>query len=366
MSALPVGVGILGTGFARSTQIPCFEVTPGIDVVSVYSRDQGRADALAKEFGVPHATNDLDALLARPEVDLVVVSTPPHLHLPHTLAALRAGKHVLCEKPTALHGGEAAEMLAAARAAGKLHLMDHELRFHPRRRAFQDLVKGGFVGALYSVEYRSAGSFRIDPSRPWSWWSDATQGGGVLGALGSHCVDAIRSWFGEITEARGNLRTMITSRPDPAGGTARPVTADDYAVAWFRLAGGGEGTLSLSAVAREEPWTRVVAHGEQGSLRLDEENRVWKRAHGEGAWSEVAADDAPTVPVGSRVPDTVWARAFLLYAAAIRDTLAAGKTELPGASTFEDGLKNQLVLDAVRESARRSDWVAVDAAATRA
>jgi len=366
MSQRAVGVGIVGTGFARTTQIPCFQVTPGIEIVGLLSRDQDRAQQLAKEFGVPNGFADLDALLDVPELDLVVVSTPPALHLPQTLAALRAGKHVLCEKPTALHAGEAAEMLEAARASGKLHLIDHELRFHPRRRAFQELVRTGFLGALYTLEYRSASSFRADATRPWSWWSDAAQGGGVLGALGSHCVDAIRSWFGEIREARGDVRTFTTQRPDPSGGAPKPVTADDYAVAWLRLEGGGEGVLSLSAVAREDPWTRVSAHGEKGSLLLDEQGVLWKRTHGAEAWTEVETPDVPLPPAGSKVPDTPWARAFLLYAAAIRDAIANGKSEVPGASTFEDGLRNQLVLDAVRESARRADWVAVDAAATRA
>src|SRR5689334_12742131 len=129
MSQRAVGVGIVGTGFARTTQIPCFQATPRVEIVGLLSRDKDRAQALAKEFGVPNGLAGLAALLALPELDLVVVSTPPALHLPQTHAALRAGKHVLCEKPTALHAGEAAEMLEAARASGKLHLIDHELRF---------------------------------------------------------------------------------------------------------------------------------------------------------------------------------------------------------------------------------------------
>jgi len=365
MSDRPIGVGILGSGFARSTQIPCFQATPGMAVTAVMSRDRSRARALADEFGIAGAYDDLDALLQDPQVDLVAVSTPPHLHLPQTLAALRAGKHVLCEKPTALHGGEAAEMLAAAKASGKLHLLDHELRFHPRRRAFGARVKSGFVGRLYALDFRTAGAFRLDPLRPWSWWSDAAQGGGVLGALGSHAVDAIRSWFGEVAEARGDLRTVIATRPDPAGGV-KTVTADDYAVAWLRLAGGGEVNLSLNAAAREEPWTRIVAHGDKGSLLLDEANRLWTRGQTDAAWSEEETPDAPVPPEGSRVPDSVWARAFLAYAAAIRDAIHAGKAEVQGAATFEDGLKNQLVLDAIRESSRRASWVTVDGVATRA
>jgi len=366
MSDRTIGVGVLGTGFARTTQIPCLQATPGYEVVGLMSRNMTRAYDLAKEFGLRRTFDDVDKLLAVPEIELVVVSTPPHLHLPHSVAALRAGKHVLCEKPTALHAGEAAEMLAAAKASGKLHLMDHELRFHPRRRRMKELIKEGFVGRIYALEYRMGGAFRIDPSRPWSWWSDASKGGGVLGALGSHVVDSVRSWVGEVSEVRGHVATMIPMRPDPETGEPRAVTADDYAVAWMRLAEGGEVNVSLSAVSREDPWTRVALHGEKGSLVLDEHQRLWKKAHGEAEYAEVPCEDAPLPPKGSNVPDTPWARSFMAYAVAIRDALRSGHTTVRGASTFEDGYRNQLVLDAVRESSRRGDWVAVDAAVQRA
>src|SRR5262245_13721124 len=115
MSEPNLGVGVIGTGFARSTQIPCFQATPGVQVVALLSRHLTRAYDVAKEFDLRRAFDDLDRFLALPEIELVCVSSPPHLHLPHTLAALRAGKHVLCEKPTALHAGEANQMLEAAR-----------------------------------------------------------------------------------------------------------------------------------------------------------------------------------------------------------------------------------------------------------
>ena len=366
MSDRTIGVGILGTGFARTTQIPCFQATPGYEVVGLFSRNMTRAYDLAKEFDLRRAFDDLDRMLGVSEIELVCVSTPPHLHLPHVLAALRAGKHVLCEKPTALHAGEAAEMLAAAKASGRIHLIDHELRFNPRRRRMAELVKEGFLGHVYTVDYRMAGSYRIDPTRPWSWWSDEAQGGGVLGALGSHAVDSIRSWLGEIAEVRGSLQTCIKERPDPESGTPRAVTSDDYAAAWLRLEQGGEVNLTLSAVTREDPWQKIGLHGEKGSLVLDEHQRLWKRAHGDGGYTEVLVEDSPLPPPGSKVPDTVWARAFLLYAQAIREAILRNQATVPGAATFEDGLRNQQVLDAVRESSKRGDWVSVDQAAMRA
>ena len=359
MSDRTIGVGILGTGFARTTQIPCFQATPGFEVVGLLSRNMTRAYDVAQEFAIRRAFDDLDRMLKVEEIELVVVATPPHQHLPQTLAALKAGKHVLCEKPTALHAGEAHEMWQAAQRAGKLHLLDHELRFNPRRVRMKQMIAEGFVGAVWNVEVRLEGPFRADPARPWTWWSDAAQGGGVLGALGSHTVDAVRALLGEIVEVKGQLATMITSRPDPHTGEPRPVTSDDYAVLWGRLAGGGEVSMHLAAAVRDTD-SKIAIHGAKGSLKIDADGALWSRAHGAETWSEVVCDDTPAPPAGSNVPETPWARAFMIYAAAIRDALVHGRTIVPGAATFEDGWKNQRVLDAVRESARRGDWIAVD------
>jgi predicted dehydrogenase len=257
MNDRTIGVGILGTGFARHTQIPCFQATPGFEVVGLLSRSMTRAYDLAQEFGARRAFDDLDRMLKVEEIELVVVSTPPHLHLPQTLAALRAGKHVLCEKPTALHAGEALEMWQAARGAGRLHLIDHELRFDPRRIRMKEMIAAGFIGTPWMVESHMQGPFRVDPNRPWSWWSDVTQGGGALGALGSHAVDAIRCLVGEIGEVRGRLATIVKERPDPETGEARAVTADDDATIWGRLAQGGEVSIRLATAMRDEPGSLI-------------------------------------------------------------------------------------------------------------
>lgn len=365
MSEPVLGVGITGTGFARTTQIPCLQATPGVEVVGLVSRNQTRAADVGREFGVRHAFDDLDRMLEVDAIELVIVSTPPHLHLPQSLAAIHAGKHVLCEKPTALHAGEAHTMWKAAEHTGRLHLLDHELRFDPRRIRMKQMIDEGFVGKVWNVDVRLEGPFRADPNRAWSWWSDVAQGGGVLGALGSHTVDAVRFLLDEIVEVRGALATMIPERPDPSTGEPRPVTSDDYAVLWGRLEGGGEVSMHLAAAVREVD-SRIAVHGTNGSLKLDANGALWARAHGAEAWSEVVCGEPPLPPEGSRVPDTIWARSFLLYAAAIRDAIRSGKSTLPGASTFEDGFLNQRVLDAVRESARRADWVAVDSVGPKA
>ena len=116
-----------------------------------------------------------------------------------------------------MNAGEARIMLEAARKSGKMALIDHELRFAPARRLFRDLVTEGYLGRLLHVNLAVESPFRLDATRPWSWWSDASRGGGMLGALGSHVVDSVRYTFGEVRAARGQLRTMFGERSGPTG-----------------------------------------------------------------------------------------------------------------------------------------------------
>jgi predicted dehydrogenase len=361
-----IGIGVIGSGFGRSTQIPAFAHTTGAEVVAVVSRSLARAYAAAKDFEIRRAfdPSDLDRFLALDDLDLVCVSSPPDTHRDYSLRALAAGKHVLCEKPTAMSAGEARDMVEAARGSGRLALMDHELRFDPTRRKLRDLVREGYLGRLLHVSVQVESEFRLDPNRPWSWWSDEAQGGGVLGAIGSHVVDAIRFTFGEVRRGRGLTRTMIAERPDPETGAPRRVTADDYAAFWLELEGGAMVSCTLSAVSRTSTpgWT-MAAHGTDGSLALRADGTLFGRRAAEKEFVDLSAPATAFDAAQLGMPDTMWSKAFVLYAAEIVKALAAGRVELPDAATFEDGLRSQEVLDALRESARGEAWVECGAAA---
>jgi predicted dehydrogenase len=355
-------VGVIGTGFGRATQLPAFLATPGVEVVAVVSRSLARAYETAKQFNVRRAFDaaDLDRFLALDDLDLVSVSSPPATHRDYTLRSLRAGKHVLCEKPTALDAAEARDMLAAARAAGRLALLDHELRFDATRRRLRDLVRDGYLGHLQHVQVSVESDSRADPARPWSWWSDAAQGGGVLGAIGSHVVDAVRFTFGEVQRGRALLRAVVPERPDPAGGPPRAVTADDYAALWLELEGGATVAAVLSVVSRTpRPGWAMSAHGTLGTLLLEADGILLGRRQGAAEFEPLTppAVSPPPEALAHGLPDTPWARAFLVFAGEIAGALAEGRTEVPQAADFADGLRAQQVLDALRESARRGDWI---------
>src|SRR5258705_13403887 len=138
-----VGIGIVGAGFARTTQIPAFRNCKGARIVAITSRRRERAESVAQEFGIEHVAEDWRELVKRDDVDLVSVVTPPATHLEITLAALEQGKAVLCEKPMAMNAAEAERRPARAREADVRGLIGHELRFLSSRRKRRAMLHSG-------------------------------------------------------------------------------------------------------------------------------------------------------------------------------------------------------------------------------
>src|SRR5690242_19359837 len=176
MKKSPVGIGIIGTGFARTTQIPGFRDCMGAKVVAIASGHRERAEAVAKEFGIPHVASDWHEVVAHSDVDLVSIVTPPATHMEITLAALERRKHVLCEKPMAMNIFEAQRMADAARDAGVLALIDHELRFLNSRKMMRTMLHSGAIGIVRHCKYVFRSDYRALADRPWDWWSDEEMG----------------------------------------------------------------------------------------------------------------------------------------------------------------------------------------------
>ena len=347
-------VGVIGTGFGSTVQIPAFRANPRVEVVAVASGQPGKARRVAAQFGVRHAFDDYAALAAA-DLDLVSITAPPHLHRPMALAAIAAGRHVLCEKPMALSSAEATEMLAAAERVRVVHLIDHELRFNPNRRRAKSLIDAGFVGRPRHAVITMMNSSRLDPGCPWGWWFDADRGGGLLGAVGSHQVDLLRYWLGEIDMAAGTVETCVKERPLPDGAGRHAVTADDFASFSLRFRSGAVATVVLSVVATHPLGPRVEVWGDAGVLWLDEAERLWGAPQGKSV-EELTEPETATAPPGMEYA-SLWGLSFVrLVDHAVRVVLD-GEPVAP-AATFRDGLAAQQVMDAVRQ-ASRTGWVRV-------
>lgn len=358
----PIGIGIIGAGFARTTQIPGFRDCMSARVVAIASKHRERAEEVAKEFNIENVADDWREVVARPDVNLVSVVTPPATHMEMTLAALEQGKAVLCEKPMAMNAAEAKRMVEAARAANVLALIDHELRFLKSRRTMRMMLVSGAIGTVRHCNYVFRSDYRGVLDRPWDWWSDEAMGGGTLGAIGSHVIDSFRFMLGaEISSVSCMLTSHIAERPDKSSGAMRRVTSDDEAKLMFRFAGSSltkntTGAASLSVVESGSYENRLEIYGSTGALMVGETGELVHSPAGSGTWKPVKVHQDPVAP-GMRPAS--WSRGFAAFSCQIIEALREGRTTVAGAATFEDGYRTQLVLDAARVSNQTRRWVDV-------
>lgn len=349
-------VGIIGASFAQAAYLPALRHVPGAAVVAVASARLASAQAAATAFGVPHAYDDWQRMLAEHRFDLVCIATPTVQHAPQTLAALAAGAHVLCEKPTAMHAGEAARMLAAAEAAGRVHMIDHELRFNPNRARIQSLIADGSLGEVRHVIITNIGPSWNDPaSRPkGDWWSLADQGGGRLGANGSHQADLLRWWLGEVAWVSGAAPVVVPARRDQATGEAWTATADDVAYFTAEMTGGAVAQVFLSGVAAHNLNNVTQVFGSKGTVTLSNvDERLWFAKAGQGFEDVTEIDPNAALP---GVRPGIWNVSVVALMQELAAAIREGRRLVRGA-TFVDGLANQRLLDAVRRSGAERRWV---------
>ena len=358
---MTVGIGIIGTGFARNVQIPAFQSCENARIVSVASASAENAKATAEQFGIDHHTDNWRDTISREDVDLVCITTPPKLHHEMTLFAVEKGKHILCEKPMAMDVREAQEMTDAANRAGVLALVDHELRFQPGRLRAHEMLGEGAIGKVRHAKYHFQAPHRGDPGLPWNWWSDAEQGGGALGAIVSHVIDSVHWLLGtNTTSVFCQLQTHIKNRTD-ASGQMLPVTSDDESLLILRFADGDRtvdatGLVSVSMSEYPTYKNRVEFYGTDGSIAIDHRGEVSFAKASDTGWKEIEVEFGKPIP---GVNDTGFSRGFMEFAPRIVAAVRKGATAIDHAATFKDGLNIQRVLDAARESDRTSRIVRV-------
>lgn len=252
-------VGIIGAGFGVRAHLPAFTAHPDFEVVAIASPHN--AQRLAQERKVPHAFSSCKALLEGCDLDVVSIAAPPFTHREDVLAALAAGKHVICEKPFALDVPQAQEMLQAARRAGTATAVMHEFRWVPQRLAIKELIENHHLSPLREIEITQLmGSLRADGTRARSWWFDRERGGGMAGALLSHLIDSA-NWLAGRPPLRstGFLRTANPVRRDTQGEFTS--TVDDGCWALLDYGDGLVARVSVDATTAVESFT-MAAHAE--------------------------------------------------------------------------------------------------------
>jgi xylose dehydrogenase (NAD/NADP) len=244
--------GILGTGKIARRFAAAVAAAPGQRVLAVASRDGGRAAAFARALSVERAYAGYEALLADPEVSMVYVALPPALHAEWCVAAARAGKHVLCEKPLALRAAEAAAMFTAAREHGVWLMEGFMYRFHPQTREVERLIAQGAIGSVRLVR----ASFALTVDEPGNIRLSPELGGGALGDVGCYCVSVARLAAGERPE-----RVAATARLAPGG-------VDELLAGTIEYASGA--VAQIACGLRLVRHQRVQIVGDAGSIELDE------------------------------------------------------------------------------------------------
>lgn len=355
-----VGIGFVGTGFARKVQMPAFAATPGASLVSVASGSAENAKSAAAEFGLKHFSGDWRETASHPDVDLVCITTPPSLHHEMVLFAIEQGKHVLAEKPMAMNVAQAEEMKTAAEAAGVLALIDHELRFQPGRQKAWAMLREGTIGKIRHAKYNFRAPHRGDASLPWNWWSDIEQGGGALGAINSHIIDSF-NWFlgADISKIYCQLQTHVKTRPFEGG--FREVTTDDEANMILRFADGewtedATGLVSVSMVEQPEYANRLEFFGTEGAIRIDHRGELFLAKNADGGWDEIDVDLGYAIPGAA---DTGFSRGFMSFAPVILKAILTQAPSIEHAATFEEGVRVQRVLDAARLSNKEGKAISI-------
>jgi predicted dehydrogenase len=262
-----------------------------------------------------------------------------------------------------MNAAEAAAMLEKAEALGRLHMVDHELRFNPNRARVAELIAAGELGEIRHVNISNIGSSWGDPaSRPrGDWWSLAERGGGRLGANGSHQVDMLRWWLGPVASVVGEAVTMVPDRVDKKSGETWTASADDVSHFTLRMRAGALAQVFMSGVAAHNIGNVTQVFGSKGTVLLsNEDERLYLAKLGKDFEDITAEDPNATLPGLNK---GVW---NVSVVGALREFTAAAATGRPlqQGATFFDGLANQQVLDAVRESTQRRAWVDLPAERT--
>ncbi len=334
-------VGVVGAGFGGAVHAPAFALHPRFEVVAIASPSS--AERVARERKIPHAFRSVGEMLAGVELDVVSVASPPFDHHDSVLAALAAGKHVLCEKPLALDVAQAEAMLAASERAGTTAALAFEFRYVPAVIALKELIDNGHLGALRELEVArlSRDLLERNTDRARGWWFLRERGGGVANGTMPHFFDLANHLAGRAPRAtHGLLRTANPRRTD-AQGTFESDVADGA----FALVDYGNGLVARvsndSTTAIES--TTVAVHGERRSAVANgtffHDLRVFAIDEDEQDELEIAA--SPYEKHGQIQGNLPF---FLPLLDAFAQAIDLGT---PGVPTFADGLVAQRSLEAI-------------------
>ena len=353
----PVRIGLIGAGaIMRLSHAPVIARSPQARLVGVFDRDKGRAEQLAADFAVGFHTTELAALLARPDLDAVIVATPNAHHPEAVLAAAAAGKHVLCEKPLAIDIAAARAMVDACARAGVVLQVGFNQRYWNQVRIARQLIADGFIGRVHAVRSVYSERWDVYPATTRYRYDLAQSGGATIIDLTIHRIDLLRHLVGDFAAVFAEL--VHSEVPDPV---------DDNVWLLARFAGGARGCLSSD---RFSPaiGDGTDIYGSAGAIHLATESINPFHAAPLAVYTEKKADELPAVLREAHYPDAWWKgftggwitvkpprhSPYEAQHAAFCDSVRTGAA--PAISGL-DGLRAQEVIQAAYLSMRKGGWV---------
>src|SRR3954468_22966469 len=379
-----LGIGLIGYAFMGAAHSQAWRSAPRFfdlpldpQLNVLCGRNAEAVRAAATKLGWKETETDWRKLLDRDDVQLIDVCTPGDSHAEIAIAALEAGKHVLCEKPLANTVAEAEAMTAAAEAAkanGIRSMVGFTYRRVPAIALARQLVAEGKLGTIRHVRAQYLQDWIADPEAPLSWRLDKEKAGsGALGDIGAHIVDLTQFITGDrISEVSGQLETFVKERPVAAehnglagtAGTERgPVTVDDAAIFLARFGSGSLGVFEATRFATgRKNAIRVEINGSAGSLAFDFEDMNLLHFYDATEDAETAGFRRILVTEATHPYVAAWwppghllgyEHAFTHQAVDLVTAIAEGHDPLP---SFADGLQVQRVLAAVEDSSNSREW----------
>jgi predicted dehydrogenase len=375
-----LNVGLIGYGFMGRShsnayrQVGNFFELPYQPVLKlVAGRQEAAVKAFAAKWGYASCVTDWRALVERPDIDLVDICVPNHLHAEIAQAAAAAGKMIVCEKPLALNVAQGRAMVAAVEKAGVLNLVSFNYRRVPAVTMAKQLIDEGKLGRIFHYRANFLQDWTISPDVPQggtaTWRLDlAAAGSGVTGDLLAHCIDTALWQNGPITKVNAMTETFIKERLHAETGAVQPVGIDDACTFFCRFANGSLGNFESTRYARgHKAFYTFEINGEHASLRwsLHDLHRLEWFDHGDPgrlrAWRSIHVSDhggdqpymdhwwVPGLQIG-------YAESFVHQIADFLTAVGAGKS---GSPSFREALQTQQVCAAVLDSARTGAWVDV-------
>jgi predicted dehydrogenase len=383
-----LNVGLIGAGFmgkahslAYMAMPMFFWPAPAIPVrKTIVDVSDSIAAEAAQRFGFEKSTSDWRSVVEDPEIDIIDIATPNHLHAEIAIAAAAAGKHIISEKPLARSGEEAKTMYDAVKNAGIVHMVAFNYRRTPAVALAKKYIDEGGIGDILSFRGTYLQDWSADPDGPLSWrFQKSIAGSGSLGDIGTHVVDMARYLCGEITQVNSQLKTWVKTRPLQAGGVDKlgastkdataprgEVDVDDEVLSLLEFQNGAIGSLEATRNAHgRNNFLTFEIHGSLGSIYFNYERRDELQV----AFASDQADRKGfrTVYTGPAHPygEGLWpipALGIGYGETKIIETYDFVKAIMEGGEVspnFKDGYQINLIADAMAASAQSRSWTSV-------